>query len=247
MLNEKYLNYFKKEISEIQTIIKTNLINSDTLFLESVFTHILNVKGKYIRPIMMLGVSNDRPKGLLDACAAIELIHTATLIHDDVIDESKTRRGQVSLNVFLGNKAAILIGDFLFSKAFEILVKLNNFKILEIITIAAQKLSKGELLQLIEDEKNYLNIISMKTGSLFEAALNISSIICNKPIKKGVGELFGMAFQILDDVNDADNKIASKKMAGDFLKDVIKKLNGFEESILFEFINYFLETQIKEC
>lgn len=234
MLMQEYFDLFQKDLLIIESIIKEKTSSEEIPVLNESLKYFLKAKGKYIRPIMMLCLGGNSESKLLSACAGIEMIHMATLIHDDVIDESDNRRGQKSLNNIWGNKKAILIGDFLFSKAFELFVELKDFKILKIITMTSETLAKGELLQITSS--NYLDVIKMKTGSLFEAAFQISSIISKTNIQGGVGELFGMAFQIADDYND--NLIDKKSDAIEILKNILSQVKNFD--LLSKFITNFL-------
>lgn len=156
-------------------------------------------------------------KGASLLSAAVEFIHTATLLHDDVIDESALRRGAATANALWGNSASVLVGDFLFSRAFQLMVKVGNLKVLEVLSNTSALISQGEVMQLCEQgnlditKARYLEIIEHKTASLFSASCYAGALLTNAPNPKGqrlaealksFGTNYGLGFQIIDDILD---------------------------------------------
>tara|TARA_B100002052_G_scaffold294783_1_gene320139 strand:+ start:3888 stop:4886 length:999 start_codon:yes stop_codon:yes gene_type:complete len=223
-------NLVKNDLIEVQKIIKNNIGDKIPL-IDNLANHILTAGGKKIRPIVTLLTSklcNYSGKNHLSLAACVELIHTATLLHDDVIDESKMRRGIPTANDLFGNKSSVLVGDFLFSKSFELMVANGSKSILKILSKTSSTLAEGEVMQLITiknyltDDQSYMNIIKAKTASLFSAASEISALLTNqdnqtqKNLKK-YGEYLGTAFQLVDDALDyIGNEKLGKKIGDDF-------------------------------
>ena len=223
-------NLVKNDLIEVQKIIKNNIGDKIPL-IDNISNHILTAGGKKIRPIVTLLTSklcNYSGKNHLSLAACVELIHTATLLHDDVIDESKMRRGIPTANDLFGNKSSVLVGDFLFSKSFELMVANGSKSILKILSKTSSTLAEGEVMQLITiknyltDDQSYMNIIKAKTASLFSAASEISALLTNqdnqtqKNLKK-YGEYLGTAFQLVDDALDyIGNEKLGKKIGDDF-------------------------------
>ena len=223
-------NLVKNDLIEVQKIIKNNIGDKIPL-IDNLANHILTAGGKKIRPIVTLLTSklcNYSGKNHLYLAACVELIHTATLLHDDVIDESKMRRGIPTANDLFGNKSSVLVGDFLFSKSFELMVANGSKSILKILSKTSSTLAEGEVMQLttvknyLTDDQSYMNIIKAKTASLFSAASEISALLTNqdnqtqKNLKK-YGEYLGTAFQLVDDALDyVGNEKLGKKIGDDF-------------------------------
>ena len=223
-------NLVKNDLIEVQKIIKNNIGDKIPL-IDNLANHILTAGGKKIRPIVTLLTSklcNYSGKNHLSLAACVELIHTATLLHDDVIDESKMRRGIPTANDLFGNKSSVLVGDFLFSKSFELMVANGSKSILKILSKTSSTLAEGEVMQLITiknyltNDQSYMNIIKAKTASLFSAASEISALLTNqdnqtqKNLKK-YGEYLGTAFQLVDDALDyVGNEKLGKKIGDDF-------------------------------
>jgi octaprenyl-diphosphate synthase len=194
--------------------------------------HIITAGGKRLRPLLTLasarlcGYEGQRHRKL---AACVEFIHTATLLHDDVIDESSLRRGIPSANALFGNEASVLVGDFLFSRAFELMVEDGSLDVLKVLSRASSVISEGEVLQLLTandsstGEQAYLEIVSEKTAELFAAACRIGAIVAERPASeeealRTYGLNLGIAFQIVDDVLDysAEEKRLGKNVGGDF-------------------------------
>ncbi len=237
-INKIYLN-----ITQIQEIVSNDLKKVNSIIIENIgnevpmiselSTHILASGGKRIRPMITLLTSklcNYNGNNHLSLAACIEFIHTATLLHDDVIDESKLRRGVATANDIFGNKTSVLVGDFLFSRSFELMVANGSKKILEVLSSASSTIAKGEVLQLttVNDcntsRETYLNIINSKTASLFAAAAEISGILAEKTnnIQNALltyGQKLGIAFQLTDDALDYIGSENLGKDIGDDFKE----------------------------
>ena len=194
--------------------------------------HIIAAGGKRLRPMLtlaaarMCGYEGDRHLGL---AACIEFIHTATLLHDDVVDESSLRRGLESANTIFGNKASVLVGDFLFSRAFQLMIADGSLDVLKILSDASATLAEGEVMQLITandtetGESAYLDVIKSKTAVLFAAAMRIGAVVADRPkaedeALESFGMNLGIAFQLVDDVLDysAREQTLGKAVGDDF-------------------------------
>jgi octaprenyl-diphosphate synthase len=194
--------------------------------------HIIVAGGKRLRPLLTLGAAKlcqytgDRHISL---ATCVEFIHTATLLHDDVVDESHLRRGQETANALFGNQASVLVGDFLFSRSFEIMIEDGSLDVLRILSHASSIIAEGEVLQLMTtndtqtSEDTYLEVIKAKTAQLFAAACRIGAVVSDRPrIEEEALESYGMnlgiAFQLIDDVLDYSAKQATlgKSIGDDF-------------------------------
>lgn len=191
-------------------------LSSDVPLINQLVEYVLTCGGKRIRPLVVLltakAFNHDSQKHV-DLAAAIELIHTATLLHDDVVDSSSLRRGNKTANNIWGNEASVLVGDFLYSRAFQLIVKLKNLEIMDIFASATNLIAEGEVLQLINcndpdtTEQAYYNVIHRKTAKLFEVASQIGTALC--PYKtqemaamQQYGISLGTAYQLIDDALD---------------------------------------------
>ncbi len=230
-------------IAQIQEIVSNDLKKVNSIIIENIgnevpmiselSSHILASGGKRIRPMITLLTSklcNYKGDNHLHLAACIEFIHTATLLHDDVIDESKLRRGVATANDIFGNKTSVLVGDFLFSRSFELMVANGSKRILEVLSSASSTIAKGEVLQLttVNDcntsRETYMRIITSKTASLFAAASEISGILAEKEnnVKNALstyGEKLGIAFQLTDDALDYIGSENLGKEIGDDFKE----------------------------
>lgn len=202
------------EMKEFELRFQQNM-KSDVALLDKITHYIIKRKGKQIRPMFlfltakMLGEINDKT---YQAASLVELLHTATLVHDDVVDDANERRGFFSVNALWKNKVAVLVGDFMLSKILLLSVENKNYRLLEIISKAVQDMSEGELLQIEKarkldiTEEIYFEIIRQKTGSLIAtvceaAAASVNREDISSEMRK-FGELVGLAFQIKDDIFD---------------------------------------------
>ncbi len=213
-----------------QTII--DRMNSQVALIPQLAAHLVAAGGKRLRPLLtlssarMCGYEGDRHI-VLAAC--VEFIHTATLLHDDVVDESLLRRGLASANAVFGNKASVLVGDFLFARAFHLLVTDGSLPVLGILSQASATMAEGEVLQLATqndlstDEARYLEVVSGKTASLFAAACEVGAVVAGRSATEAAalssfGGNLGMAFQMVDDALDyaADQAVLGKTVGDDF-------------------------------
>src|SRR5690554_3957734 len=191
-------------------------LGSDVALVNQVAHHIIHHGGKRLRPLAVLLAARAcgyRGEAHVSAAAIIEFIHTATLLHDDVVDGSGLRRGQRTANVLFGNQASVLVGDFLYSRAFQLMVELNDIRILEVMANARNTIAECEVLQLMNcnnpniTEADYMEVIYRKTAKLFEAGTRIAAIIANQSetVEQaliGFGRHLGLAFQLIDDALD---------------------------------------------
>jgi Geranylgeranyl pyrophosphate synthase len=194
--------------------------------------HLIAAGGKRLRPVLTLAsakLAGHRGERHVKLAACVEFIHTATLLHDDVVDESDLRRGQASANALFGNKPSVLVGDFLFSRSFELMVEDGSLAVLAILSRASSVIAEGEVLQLVTandtetSEDAYLEVIRSKTAALFAAACRIGAVVADRP--KGEEEALdsyglnlGIAFQLIDDVLDysARQAVLGKTVGDDF-------------------------------
>jgi octaprenyl-diphosphate synthase len=195
-------------------------LGSDVALVNQVAHHIIHNGGKRLRPLAVL--LSARACGCdhgnqIPAAAIIEFIHTATLLHDDVVDRSGLRRGQQTANSLFGNEASVLVGDFLYSRAFQMMVELKELSILEVLANATNTIAEGEVLQLMNchnpgiTEADYMEVIYRKTAKLFEAGSRIGAILARQSESAeqalvGYGRHLGLAFQLVDDALDYDAK-----------------------------------------
>ena len=205
----------QKEITEIKAYIESYL-ESDIELIEKVSKYIIDAPSKKIRPMLVAIIGkalNLEKEKSYKLAVIIEFIHTATLLHDDVVDLSGKRRGKDTVNKIWGNEASVLVGDFLYSRSFEIMVELKDMEIMKILSRATNTIAKGEVLQLMcvdQVETNidqYLRVIQYKTATLFEALCECTAVLagCDNNIRKNLamyGRNIGLAFQISDDVLD---------------------------------------------
>ena len=220
----------KNELDQMNKIL-VNRLDSNVDLINQMSHYIINSGGKRIRPLLLLlcARATDYDGDYHYSMAVvIELIHTATLLHDDVVDQSTTRRGQETANELWGNAPSVLVGDFLYSRAFEIMVEPNSMEIMKILSKATNQISEGEVLQLLNiknanvTQKEYYRVIERKTACLFKAACQIAGILSNSNQKviEAMGK-FGMhlgnAFQIIDDTLDyeSDSNIIGKEVGDD--------------------------------
>ena len=194
--------------------------------------HLISSGGKRLRPVLTLLCSrlcSYQGRRHIPLAACVEFIHTATLLHDDVVDDSSLRRGIESANTVWGNQASVLVGDFLFSRAFQIMVEDGSLQVLEILSTASAVIAEGEVQQLANSndlhtsEQNCLDVITAKTAKLFAAACEIGAVVANKPAKTArslasFGLNFGISFQLVDDVIDyaASDSVIGKQVGDDF-------------------------------
>jgi octaprenyl-diphosphate synthase len=221
------------DMDAVNTVIRERL-HSEVALVNQIAEYIISAGGKRIRPVLVLLVANAYSyKGTAhhELAAVVEFIHTATLLHDDVVDESSMRRGRQTANALFGNAASVLVGDFLYSRAFQMMVSLNTMRVMQILSDATNVIAEGEVLQLLNmhdpdvNEEAYLQVIRSKTAKLFEAAAELGALIsgCNDTEIAAAGEYgrsLGTAFQLIDDVLDyAGDATEIGKNVGDDLRE----------------------------
>ena len=212
---EQLYNLIEADMQAVNTVIRTRL-HSDVVLVRQVAEYIISAGGKRLRPALVLlsaGALGYPGTHHHDLAAVVEFIHTATLLHDDVVDESSLRRGRETANALFGNAASVLVGDFLYSRAFQMMVEVGDMRIMQTLSDATNIIAEGEVLQLMNchdadvDEGRYLQVIRYKTAKLFEAAARIGAILggATPDIEQRMadyGTHLGTAFQLIDDVLD---------------------------------------------
>lgn len=228
---ESILALVGEDLKQVNDLILKEM-NQETSLIPQLAGHVIAAGGKRIRPLLTLTCSklcNYQGSRHINLAACVEFIHTATLLHDDVVDESILRRGKPSANALWGNQASVLVGDFLFCRAFQLMVRDGDLEVLKILSQASAIIAEGEIKQLstAQDLKltqaSYIDLIKAKTGALFEAACEIGAVIAGWPQEyqdalKTYGENIGIAFQLIDDVLDycASQQELGKTIGDDF-------------------------------
>ena len=227
------LSLIADDMLEVDAVIARRLDSAVPLVGE-VSRYIISAGGKRLRPALLLLVS--RALGYLgpqrfNLAAVVEFIHTATLLHDDVVDESTLRRGRATANESFGNPASVLVGDFLYSRAFQMMLDAGQMRIMEILADATNVIAEGEVLQLMNmhdaalDEAGYLRVIRSKTAKLFEASARLGAVLAQaapavEQACADYGQALGTAFQVIDDVLDYDgDAVVMGKNLGDDLRE----------------------------
>jgi octaprenyl-diphosphate synthase len=221
------------DMEAVNAVIRRQLY-SDVPLVNQIAEYIISAGGKRIRPVLVLLVANAYGyKGTHhhELAAVVEFIHTATLLHDDVVDESSLRRGRKTANALFGNAASVLVGDFVYSRAFQMMVAVQNMRVMQILADATNVIAEGEVLQLLNmhdpdvTEERYLQVIRSKTAKLFEAAAQLGALIAgasDDAIEAAAefGRSIGTAFQLVDDVLDySGNATDIGKNVGDDLRE----------------------------
>lgn len=217
----------------VDALIRRRL-DSDVVLVRQIAEYIIGSGGKRLRPALVLlaaGALGYRGPHHHELAAVVEFIHTATLLHDDVVDESELRRGRQTANAEFGNAASVLVGDFLYSRAFQMMVGVNSMRVMRVLADATNTIAEGEVLQLLNahnasiGEEAYLDVVRRKTAKLFEAAAQIGAVLGEaKPeVEEGLstyGRHLGTAFQLIDDVLDYSGDAAETgKNLGDDLNE----------------------------
>lgn len=214
----------------VDAVIRRSL-HSEVALVNQVADYIINSGGKRLRPALVLlsaGLFGRITTHHHELAAVVEFIHTATLLHDDVVDESALRRGQPTANTLFGNAASVLVGDFVYSRAFQMMVSVHNMRVMEVLAEATNLIAEGEVLQLLNchdadiSDEAYLKVIHYKTAKLFEAATRLGAIVCNASAQDEdalarYGMHLGTAFQLIDDVLDlsGDSGAIGKNLGDD--------------------------------
>ncbi|AKX51508.1 polyprenyl synthetase family protein [Thiopseudomonas alkaliphila] len=203
------------EFTAVDQLIKQQL-NSDVPLVEKIGDYIISAGGKRLRPLLVLlagNAVNKQDDELLLLAAIIEFLHTSTLLHDDVVDKSDLRRNRATANAKWGNAPSVLVGDFLYARSFEMMVKLASLPVMQIISHATRVIAEGEVLQLTKvrdastTEETYMQVIRGKTAMLFEASTHSAAVLANAPAEhcealRLFGDALGIAFQLVDDLLD---------------------------------------------
>lgn len=226
--------YVAEDLAQTDAVIRSSL-RSEVALVNTIGDYIISAGGKRVRPLLLLlfarGLGYSGAADHHRLAAVVEFIHTATLLHDDVVDESSLRRGRSTANASFGNPAAVLVGDFLYSRAFQMMVEVGQMRVMHVLADATNVIAEGEVLQLMNcndpdtDETRYLQVIRYKTAKLFEASARLAAILCGAPpaIEDAVaayGRHLGTAFQLVDDILDYDGESGEiGKNPGDDLRE----------------------------
>jgi octaprenyl-diphosphate synthase len=219
------------DMTGVSTVIRERL-SSDVALINRVSEYIVGAGGKRMRPALLL--ASARACGYtgnqhIELAAVVEFIHTATLLHDDVVDESSLRRGTATANSLFGNAASVLVGDFLYSRAFQMMLSLRDHRVTEVLADATNVIAEGEVLQLMNcrnadlSVEEYMHVVRFKTAKLFEAAGRLGAVVANSSLEiqedlARYGMHLGTAFQIIDDVLDySGDETSTGKHLGDDL------------------------------
>ncbi|MEX8517888.1 MAG: octaprenyl diphosphate synthase [Leptothrix sp. (in: b-proteobacteria)] len=221
------------DMAEVDAVIHRRLA-SEVALINQISHYIVSAGGKRIRPMLVLlfakALGFDGPERF-ELAAIVEFIHTATLLHDDVVDESELRRGRETANALFGNAASVLVGDFLYSRSFQMMVSINRLRVLEVLADATNVIAEGEVLQLMNmhdpdiSVDDYLRVIRYKTAKLFEASARLGAVIADAPPEveeacATYGRALGTAFQLVDDLLDYEGATAQLgKNVGDDLRE----------------------------
>ena len=227
------LDLVSADMAKVDEVIASRL-DSGVPLVGEVARYIISAGGKRLRPVLLLltcGALGYQGPQRHNLAAVVEFIHTATLLHDDVVDESTLRRGRATANESFGNPASVLVGDFLYSRAFQMMVDAGSMRIMEILADATNVIAEGEVLQLMNmhdaslDEESYLRVIRSKTAKLFDASARLGAILASQPEHienacASYGQSLGTAFQVIDDVLDYDGNTSEMgKNLGDDLRE----------------------------
>ncbi|OSQ51102.1 farnesyltranstransferase [Marivita geojedonensis] len=217
------------DMAEVNALIRTRMASEHAPRIPEVTAHLVEAGGKRLRPMLtlaaarMCGYEGDNHVKL---AATVEFIHTATLLHDDVVDESEKRRGRPTANLLWDNKSSVLVGDYLFARSFQLMTETNNIRVLRILSDAAATIAEGEVLQMTAaqdlrtTEAIYLQVVRGKTAALFSAATEVGGVIAEMDEAQvkalfDYGDALGIAFQIVDDLLDYWGSDATGKNVGD--------------------------------
>ncbi|RRS01057.1 octaprenyl diphosphate synthase [Aquabacterium soli] len=228
-----YRSLMAPEMAEVDAVIHRRL-SSQVALVNQISHYIVNAGGKRVRPLLLLLVA--RALGCdstqrHELAAVVEFIHTSTLLHDDVVDESSLRRGRKTANAMFGNAASVLVGDFLYSRSFQMMVSTGRYKVMEVLADATNVIAEGEVLQLMNMHDpditvdDYMRVIEYKTGKLFEASARLGAVVADAPADiedtcAAFGRAVGSAFQLIDDLLDYEGSTAELgKNIGDDLRE----------------------------
>jgi octaprenyl-diphosphate synthase len=224
--------WLAEDMAQVNALIRDRMASRHAPRIPEVSAHLIEAGGKRLRPMLtlaaarMLGYAGDHH---LRLAATVEFIHTATLLHDDVVDESHRRRGRPTANLLWDNKSSVLVGDYLFARSFQLMVQTGSLRVLDILADAAATIAEGEVLQLTAaqnlatDEDVYLQVVRGKTAALFAAACEVGGVVAGAPqvqvdALRAYGDALGIAFQIADDLLDygGSDSVIGKNTGDDF-------------------------------
>ena len=224
----------RPDMARLNDVVRTTL-HSEVPLVNQVAEYLINAGGKRLRPAIHLlltrALQTECPDTAYTLAAVVEFIHTSTLLHDDVVDESDLRRGRQTANALFGNAASVLVGDFLYSRSFQMMVSVQNMRVMDILADATNVIAEGEVMQLMNihnadlDEAAYLRVIRSKTAKLFEASARLAAILAksSSEVEEACavyGQALGTAFQVIDDVLDYDgDPTVMGKSLGDDLRE----------------------------
>jgi octaprenyl-diphosphate synthase len=230
-MDHPFYNTVKTDFASVDALIRTSLVTRVPL-VEEISTYLIEAGGKRLRPLLVLlsaNACNYQHNQHINLAAIIEFLHTAMLLHDDVVDESDLRRGRKTVNSAWGNAASVLVGDFLHSRAFEMMVEIGDMRVMKILSYATNTIAEGEVQQLGNirnpdvTEENYMEVISRKTAMLFEAASHAGAVLAGASAEqelalKQYGCHLGIAFQLIDDILDYEGSTEQlgKNVGDDF-------------------------------
>lgn len=227
------MSVIAQDMHEVDLVIARRL-ESEVPLIGQVSRYIIAAGGKRLRPALLLltsGALGFEGVQRFNLAAVVEFIHTATLLHDDVVDDSALRRGNATANETFGNPASVLVGDFLYSRAFQMMVDAQNMRVMEVLADATNVIAEGEVLQLMNmhnanlDEAGYIRVIRSKTAKLFESSARVGALLaeCNEEMEEACatyGQALGTAFQVIDDVLDyTGDAVVMGKNLGDDLRE----------------------------
>ncbi|MGJ8603448.1 MAG: polyprenyl synthetase family protein [Marivita sp.] len=227
--HDRLAEILSDDMAQVNTLIRTRMASDHAPRIPEVTAHLVEAGGKRLRPMLtlaaarMCGYTGDNH---IKLAATVEFIHTATLLHDDVVDESEKRRGRPTANLLWDNKSSVLVGDYLFARSFQLMTETNNIRVLGILSDAAATIAEGEVLQMTaaQDLKTteaiYLQVVRGKTAALFSAATEVGGVIADMDESQvkalyDYGDALGIAFQIVDDLLDYWGSDATGKNVGD--------------------------------
>ncbi len=229
---ERLRDLVAEDLEAVNALIRERMVSEQAPLIAELAAHLIEAGGKRLRPILTLAAARlCGYEGVQHRLLAttVEFIHTATLLHDDVVDQSARRRGKASANILWGNKPSVLVGDFLFSRAFELMVETGSLRVLEILSSASSVIAEGEVLQLAsvntlsDDDATYMRVIRAKTAALFEAATRVGGVVAGvggaeEAALARFGDELGVAFQLVDDALDYGGSEAriGKSVGDDF-------------------------------
>ncbi len=230
--HERLAAHLEDGMQAVNALIARRMASEHAPRIPEVTAHLVEAGGKRLRPMLTLATADLCGYGgpyAVHLAATVEFIHTATLLHDDVVDESAQRRGRPTANLLWDNKSSVLVGDYLFSRSFQLMVETGNLRVLDILANASATIAEGEVLQLTAaqdlrtDEAIYLQVVRGKTAALFSAATQVGGVIADAPEAQvqalfDYGDALGIAFQIVDDLLDyaGDTKATGKNLGDDF-------------------------------